>query len=269
MGAAASIAVGVGEELLVDLLAELGLIEISTEIGFNIGADNILIPLTETSLYSISNGGYAAAGIFAASSIGGALGTSVVDYIKKGALNAAVNKSSELVATLLEKTKSITFWTKIDSKRPLNSPNLLQNVIYETLQEVRGGKAWLECVRSSKRRIKSVKRKGMVRRKRQNRISQTPNVTKRQLRSRRKQMCRKTGVALNVSEDFWDETVVPNSQGDDPRYSHLAAILPRETPIENVPLFERKKRDKIDDNKTNADKNENDDDDIDMPPEIP
>ncbi|GFQ98725.1 hypothetical protein TNCT_730391 [Trichonephila clavata] len=83
----------------------------------------------------------------------------------------------------------------------------------------------------------------------------------------------KTGVALNVSEDFWDETVVPNSQGDDPRYPHLASILPRESPIENVPLFQRKKRDKIDDNKTNADKNENvnnnDDDDIDMPPEIP
>ncbi|GFQ73925.1 uncharacterized protein TNCT_659021 [Trichonephila clavata] len=158
---------GVGEELLVDLLAELSLIEISTEIGFNIEADNILIPLTETSLYSISNGGYAAAGIFAASSIGGALGTSVVDYIKKGALNAAVNKSSELVATFLEKTKSITFWSKIYSKRLLNSPILLQNVIYETLQEVRGGKARLESVRSSKRRIKSVKRKGMDRRKRQ------------------------------------------------------------------------------------------------------
>ncbi|GFQ79728.1 hypothetical protein TNCT_296861 [Trichonephila clavata] len=101
-------------------------------------------------------------------------------------------------------------------------------------------KARLECVRSSKRRIKSVKRKG---------------------------------VALNVSENFWDETVVPNSQGHDPRYPHLAFILPRETPIENVPLFERKKRDKIDDKTKNADKNENvnnnDDDAIDMPPEIP
>ncbi|GFQ68731.1 hypothetical protein TNCT_91661 [Trichonephila clavata] len=82
----------------------------------------------------------------------------------------------------------------------------------------------------------------------------------------------KTGVALNVSEAFWDETVDPNSQGDDPRYPHLASILPRETPIESVPLFERKKRDKIDNTK-NADKNENvnnnDDEDIDMPPELP
>ncbi|GFQ68732.1 uncharacterized protein TNCT_91671 [Trichonephila clavata] len=76
----------------------------------------------------------------------------------------------------LRKTKSITFWTKIDSKRPLNSPILLQNVIYETLQEARGGKARLECVRSSKRRIKSVKRKGMDRRKRQKRICQTPKI---------------------------------------------------------------------------------------------
>ncbi|GFW07271.1 uncharacterized protein TNCV_3694631 [Trichonephila clavipes] len=113
----ASIALGVRDELLVDLLANVGLIEISTEIGFNIGADNILIPLTDSSLYSINNGGYAAAGIFAASSIGGAIGTSVVDYIKKSVLNAAVNKTSQLSATLLEKTKSITFWTKIDSKR--------------------------------------------------------------------------------------------------------------------------------------------------------
>ncbi|GFQ79724.1 uncharacterized protein TNCT_296832, partial [Trichonephila clavata] len=129
------------------------------------------------SVISQFNGGYAAAGIFAASSLGGALLTSVVDYIKKGAPNVAVNKSSELLATLLEKTKSISFWTKIDSKRPLNSPILLQNVIYETLQKVRNGKASLECVRSSKRRIKSVKRKGMDRRKRQKRISQTPNVT--------------------------------------------------------------------------------------------
>ncbi|GFR08491.1 hypothetical protein TNCT_666561 [Trichonephila clavata] len=99
MGAAASIALGVGEELLVGLLAEMGLIEILKEIGFNIGDENILIPLPETSLDSISNGGYTAVGIFAASSIGSAIGTSVVDFLKKSALNAAVNKSFELAAT--------------------------------------------------------------------------------------------------------------------------------------------------------------------------
>ncbi|GFR08493.1 uncharacterized protein TNCT_666571 [Trichonephila clavata] len=81
----------------------------------------------------------------------------------------------------------------------------------------------------------------------------------------------KTRNCVKCERRFWDKIVVPNSKRDDPRYPHLTSILPRQTPIEKTPLFDRKKRDKTDDNTQNVDKSENNNnvDDTNMPPEIP
>ncbi|GBL99661.1 hypothetical protein AVEN_185874-1, partial [Araneus ventricosus] len=146
------------EELLIDSLSGLGLIEVWTEIRFNVGADGILIPLTETSFYTISNGGSAAAAVTGSVTIGNGLADGIVNQLSKNALNPAVNQGSVLATNILEKTKSLNFWANIDSRTPLHSPHLLKDVIHETLQEIYP-KTKLECFRSNKRRIKNLEKK--------------------------------------------------------------------------------------------------------------
>lgn len=143
---------------MIDSLSGLGLIEVWTEIGFNVGADGILIPLTETSFYTISNGGYADAAVTGSVTIGNGLADGIVNQLSKNALNAAVNQGSVLATNILEKTKSLNFWANIDSQTPLHSPLLLKDVIHKTFQEIYP-KTKLECFRSNKRRIKNPEKK--------------------------------------------------------------------------------------------------------------
>ncbi|GBM44499.1 hypothetical protein AVEN_15023-1 [Araneus ventricosus] len=170
MGALLTVALVAGEELLIDSLSGLGLIEVWTEIVFNVGPDGILIPLTETSFYTISNGGYAAAAITGSVTNGSGLAGGIVNHLSKSALNTAVNQGSVLATNILEKTKSLNFWANIDSRIPLNSPLLLKDVIHETLQEIYP-KTKLECFRSNKRRIRNPEKKGLDRREKQRRVN--------------------------------------------------------------------------------------------------
>ncbi|GBN21055.1 hypothetical protein AVEN_146940-1 [Araneus ventricosus] len=142
MGALLTVALVAGEEHLVDSLAELGLIEVWTEIGFNVGAGNILIPLTDTSVYVITEGGYAAAGIAASTTIGSSLAGGIVKYMTKSALKAAINQGS------------LRFWANIHSRKPIKSPHLIQDIIHETLQEI-SQQIGLECFRCNKQRNQS------------------------------------------------------------------------------------------------------------------